>query len=40
MGVKLTGKPVVESLRENIKSRVATLGEKNIQSDSFINQSW
>lgn len=31
MGVKLTGKPVVESLRENIKSRVATLGEKNIQ---------
>ena len=30
MGVKLTGKPVVESLRENIKSRVATLGEKNI----------
>jgi methylenetetrahydrofolate dehydrogenase (NADP+) / methenyltetrahydrofolate cyclohydrolase len=30
MGLKLTGKPVVESLRENIKSRVATLGEKNI----------
>ena len=30
MGVRLAGKPVVESLRENIKSRVATLGEKNI----------
>jgi methylenetetrahydrofolate dehydrogenase (NADP+) / methenyltetrahydrofolate cyclohydrolase len=30
MSVKLTGKPVVESLRENIKSRVATLSEKNI----------
>ena len=30
MGTKLIGKPVVESLRENIKSRVATLGEKNI----------
>ena len=31
MGVRLAGKPVVESLRENIKSRVASLGEKNIQ---------
>jgi methylenetetrahydrofolate dehydrogenase (NADP+) / methenyltetrahydrofolate cyclohydrolase len=30
MGVKLAGKPVVESLRENIKSRVAALGEKMI----------
>jgi methylenetetrahydrofolate dehydrogenase (NADP+) / methenyltetrahydrofolate cyclohydrolase len=30
MGEKLIGKPVVESLRENIKSRVATLGEKGI----------
>jgi methylenetetrahydrofolate dehydrogenase (NADP+) / methenyltetrahydrofolate cyclohydrolase len=30
MGVKLAGKPVVESLRENIKSRVSTLGEKRI----------
>jgi methylenetetrahydrofolate dehydrogenase (NADP+) / methenyltetrahydrofolate cyclohydrolase len=29
MGVKLAGKPVVEYLRENIKSRVAILGEKN-----------
>jgi methylenetetrahydrofolate dehydrogenase (NADP+) / methenyltetrahydrofolate cyclohydrolase len=30
MGVKLVGKPVVESLRENIKSRVASLAEKNV----------
>lgn len=30
MGVKLAGKPVVESLRENIKSRVAALGENSI----------
>ena len=30
MGVKLAGKPVVEYLRENIKSRVAILGEKDI----------
>jgi methylenetetrahydrofolate dehydrogenase (NADP+) / methenyltetrahydrofolate cyclohydrolase len=30
MGLKLAGKPVVESLRENIKSRVASLAEKNV----------
>jgi methylenetetrahydrofolate dehydrogenase (NADP+) / methenyltetrahydrofolate cyclohydrolase len=30
MGVKLAGKPVVESLRENIKLRVASLAEKNV----------
>src|SRR3954465_4620815 len=30
MGEKLAGKPVVQSLRENITSRVATLNEKNI----------
>ncbi len=30
MGVRLAGKPVVEAMRENIKSRVAKLGEKSI----------
>ncbi|HJV17298.1 MAG TPA: bifunctional 5,10-methylenetetrahydrofolate dehydrogenase/5,10-methenyltetrahydrofolate cyclohydrolase [Bacillales bacterium] len=30
MGLKLAGKPVVESLRENIKSRVSSLAEKNV----------
>jgi methylenetetrahydrofolate dehydrogenase (NADP+) / methenyltetrahydrofolate cyclohydrolase len=30
MGLKLAGKPVVESLRENIKSRVSALAEKNV----------
>jgi len=30
MGIKLAGKPVVESLRENIKARVSVLGEKQI----------
>jgi methylenetetrahydrofolate dehydrogenase (NADP+) / methenyltetrahydrofolate cyclohydrolase len=30
MGIKLAGKPVVESLRENIKSRVSTLAENNV----------
>lgn len=31
MGVKLIGKPVVEALRENIKTRVAALGENNVR---------
>ncbi|KAA9014059.1 bifunctional 5,10-methylenetetrahydrofolate dehydrogenase/5,10-methenyltetrahydrofolate cyclohydrolase [Niallia endozanthoxylica] len=30
MGIKLAGKPVVESLREDIKLRVSALGEKQI----------
>lgn len=30
MGIKLAGKPVVESLRENIKARIAVLSEKQI----------
>jgi methylenetetrahydrofolate dehydrogenase (NADP+) / methenyltetrahydrofolate cyclohydrolase len=30
MGLKLEGKPVVQFLRENIKKRVSSLGEKNI----------
>lgn len=30
MGIRLAGKPVVEFLRENIKSRVSILGENNV----------
>ena len=40
MGERLAGKPVVQSLRDNILSRVDKLNTNGYYSNPFINQGW